>query len=228
MKKNLLKMLLIGCMVVSSASTGVFASTANANKIKENEVVQVQEDYILDKEFKEYILSLKGISNDEKQKLIESEKVIQPIYKQIDILLDKADSLGADVRVKIQAVDDKIYEIQNEDSKIMDKAHKYEASKLINGFDINEESLDDNNEESIYDSMVNYIKSLPVLTASEKDKLLATQKKLEPYYKELEELYKELDKVQKPVMDEVDKLYNKVDEEYTDVAYIWDKVDHNE
>ena len=54
MKKNLLKMLLIGCMVVSSASTGVFASTANANKIKENEVVQVQEDYILDKEFKEY------------------------------------------------------------------------------------------------------------------------------------------------------------------------------
>ena len=126
--------------------------------------------------------------------------MIQPIYKQIDILLDKADSLGADVRVKIQAVDDKIYEIQNEDSKIMDKAHKYEASKLINGFDINEESLDDNNEESIYDSMVNYIKSLPVLTASEKDKLLATQKKLEPYYKELEELYKELDKVQKPVM----------------------------
>ena len=117
-------------------------------------------------------------------------------------------------------MDDKIYEIQNEDSKIMDKAHKYEASKLINGFDINEES--------IYDSMVNYIKSLPVLTASEKDKLLATQKKLEPYYKELEELYKELDKVQKPVMDEVDKLYNKVDEEYKDVAYIWDKVDHNE
>ena len=154
--------------------------------------------------------------------------MIQPIYKQIDILLDKADSLGADVRVKIQAVDDKIYEIQNEDSKIMDKAHKYEASKLINGFDINEESLDDNNEESIYDSMVNYIKSLPVLTASEKDKLLATQKKLEPYYKELEELYKELDKVQKPVMDEVDKLYNKVDEEYKDVAYIWDKIDHNE
>nr|DAP96788.1 MAG TPA: hypothetical protein [Caudoviricetes sp.] len=29
-------------------------------------------------------------------------------------------------------------------------------------------------------------------------------------------------------MDEVDKLYNKVDEEYKDVAYIWDKVDNNE
>ncbi|WP_455796435.1 hypothetical protein [Clostridium butyricum] len=170
---------------------------------------------------------MKGINNDEKQKLFESEKVIQSIYKQIDVLLDKAETIGVDVRVKIQEVDDKIYEIQNEDSKIMDKVHKYEESKLINEFDINEESLDDDNEENIYDGMVNYIKSLSILTASEKDKLLDTQKKLEPYYKELEALNKELDEVQKPVMDELDKLYDEVDKVYKDVAYIWDKVNQN-
>ncbi len=227
MKKNLLKVLVVGCMVVSSVPTSVFASTVNTDNIKENTIEQTQEVGTLDSWLKEYILSLKGINNDEKQKLFESEKVIQSIYKQIDVLLDKAETIGVDVRVKIQEVDDKIYEIQNEDSKIMDKVHKYEESKLINEFDINEESLDDDNEENIYDGMVNYIKSLSILTASEKDKLLDTQKKLEPYYKELEALNKELDEVQQPIMDELDKLYDEVDKVYKDVAYIWDKVNQN-
>ena len=76
MKKNLLKVLVVGCMVVSSVPTSVFASTVNTDNIKENTIEQTQEVGTLDSWLKEYILSLKGINNDEKQKLFESEKVI--------------------------------------------------------------------------------------------------------------------------------------------------------
>lgn len=216
MKKNFLKMLVIGCVITSSVSTGVFASTVNTNNIKENTIEQTQESYTLDSDLKEYILSLKGINNDEKQKLIEAEKRIQPIYKQIDSLIDDANEAGKDIENQIDELNNKIYEIQSEDNEIMEKVYKYEESKSI-------ENIDENS----YNNEIMYIKSLPILTDSEKDKLIDTQKKLEPYYKQLDSLYEELDKVQKPITDKISKLYDNINEEYKDVAYIWDKVDYN-
>ncbi|WP_455796436.1 hypothetical protein [Clostridium butyricum] len=48
MKKNLLKVLVVGCMVVSSVPTSVFASTVNTDNIKENTIEQTQEVGTLD------------------------------------------------------------------------------------------------------------------------------------------------------------------------------------
>ena len=217
MKNNLLKMLLIGCMITSSVSTGVFASTDITNNIKENKLEQTQENCTLDSELKEYILSLKGINNDEKQKLIESEKRVQPIYKQIDSLIADANKAGESVNTQIEALYNKIDEIKSEDNEIMDKVYKYEDSKLTDG--IYDDSYDDD--------MINYIKSLSILTDAEKNKLIDTQGKLEPYFKQLDSLYTDLEKIQKPIIDQINKLYDKVDIECKDVAYIWDKVDYN-
>ncbi|WP_455809296.1 hypothetical protein [Clostridium butyricum] len=75
MKKNLLKMLVVAGMITSSISTTVFAATGNTNNVKENTIEQTQESYTLDSELKAYILSLKGINNEEKQKLIEEKKL---------------------------------------------------------------------------------------------------------------------------------------------------------
>lgn len=173
MKKNLLKMLLVGCMIVSSVSTAVFAST-DVNKSKENKVEQTQ------------IL--------------------------IDLLIDDANKAGKDIEDQIATLNNKIYEIQSEDNEIMEKVNKYEQSKLAeydNSYDYMSEYVN-----SLPNDMIEYIKSLPILTDSEKDKLIDTQNKLEPYYKQLDSLYEELNKVQKPILDEINKLYDKIDEEY--------------
>lgn len=173
MKKNLLKMLLVGCMIVSSVSTAVFAST-DVNKSKENKVEQTQ------------IL--------------------------IDSLIDDANKAGKDIEDQIATLNNKIYEIQSEDNEIMEKVNKYEQSKLAeydNSYDYMSEYVN-----SLPNDMIEYIKSLPILTDSEKDKLIDTQNKLEPYYKQLDSLYEELNKVQKPILDEINKLYDKIDEEY--------------
>ena len=162
MKKNLLKMLLVGCIITSSVSTGVFAST-DVNKNKENKVEQTQ--------------------------------------MLIDSLIDDANNAGKDIEDKIDALNNKIDEMQSEDNDIMEKVNKYEQSKLAEY---------DNN----YNDMVEYVNSLPILTDSEKDKLIDTHKKLEPYYKQLDSLYEELNKVQKPILDKISKLYDKIDEEY--------------
>ena len=173
MKKNLLKMLLIGCMVVSSASTGVFAST-DVNKSKENKVEQTQ--------------------------------------MLIDSLIDDANKAGKDIEDKIDALNNKIDEMQSEDNEIMEKVNKYEQSKLAENGDNYDDMVEYVN--SLPNDMIEYIKSLPILTDSEKDKLIDTQKKLEPYYKQLDSLYEELNKVQKPILDKISKLYDKIDEEY--------------
>ena len=173
MKKNLLKMLLVGCIITSSVSTGVFAST-DVNKNKENKVEQTQ--------------------------------------MLIDSLIDDANKAGKDIEDQIDTLNNKIDEIQSEDNEIMEKVNKYEQGKLAeNGADY------DNMVEyanSLPKDMIEYIKSLPILTDSEKDKLIDTQKKLEPYYKQLDSLYEELNKVQKPILDKINKLYDKIDEEY--------------
>ena len=155
-------MLLVGCIITSSVSTGVFAST-DVNKSKENKVEQTQ--------------------------------------MLIDSLIDDANKAGKDIEDKIDALNNKIDEMQSEDNEIMEKVNKYEQSKLAENGDN-------------YDDMIEYIKSLPILTDSEKDKLIDTQKKLEPYYKQLDSLYEELNKVQKPILDKISKLYDKIDEEY--------------
>lgn len=216
MKKNLLKMLVVAGMITSSISTTVFASTVNTNNIVENKIEQTQESYTLDSELKAYILSLKGINNDEKQKLIEAEKIVQPIYKQIDSLIDDANKAGKNTEKQIDELNNKIYEIQSEDNEIMERVYKYEEAKLIDNMDEDSYNID----------MIEYIKSLPILTDSEKDKLIDTHKKLAPYYEQLDSLYKKLNKIQKPIIDKIDKLYDKVDEGYKDVAYIWDKVEY--
>ncbi|KHD15294.1 membrane protein [Clostridium butyricum] len=216
MKKNLLKMLVVAGMITSSISTTVFASTVNTNNIKENIIEQTQESYTLDSELNEYILSLKGINNDEKQKLIEAEKKVQPIYKQIDSLIDDANKAGKNTEKQIDELNNKIYEIQSEDNEIMERVYKYEEAKLIDNMDEDSYNID----------MIEYIKSLPILTDSEKDKLIDTHKKLAPYYEQLDSLYKKLNKIQKPIIDKIDKLYDKVDEGYKDVAYIWNKVEY--
>lgn len=216
MKKNLLKMLVVAGMITSSISTTVFASTVNTNNIVENKIEQTQESYTLDSELKAYILSLKGINNDEKQKLIEAEKIVQPIYKQIDLLLDDANKAGKNIENQIDELNNKIYEIQSEDNEIMERVYKYEEAKLIDNMDEDSYNID----------MIEYIKSLPILTDSEKDKLIDTHKKLAPYYEQLDSLYKKLNKIQKPIIDKIDKLYDKVDEGYKDVAYIWNKVEY--
>lgn len=213
MKKNLLKMLVVAGMITSSISTTVFASTVNTNNIVENKIEQTQESYTLDSELKAYILSLKGINNDEKQKLIEAEKIVQPIYKQIDSLIDDANKAGKNTEKQIDELNNKIYEIQSEDNEIMERVYKYEEAKLIDNMDEDSYNID----------MIEYIKSLPILTDSEKDKLIDTHKKLAPYYEQLDSLYKKLNKIQKPI---IDKLYDKVDEGYKDVAYIWNKVEY--
>lgn len=216
MKKNLLKMLVVAGMITSSISTTVFASTVNTNNIVENKIEQTQESYTLDSELKAYILSLKGINNDEKQKLIEAEKIVQPIYKQIDSLIDDANKAGKSTEKQIDELNNKIYEIQSEDNEIMERVYKYEEAKLIDNMDEDSYNID----------MIEYIKSLPILTDSEKDKLIDTHKKLAPYYEQLDSLYKKLNKIQKPIIDKIDKLYDKVDEGYKDVAYIWNKVEY--
>ncbi|MEQ3339281.1 hypothetical protein [Clostridium butyricum] len=216
MKKNLLKMLVVAGMITSSISTTVFASTVNTNNIVENKIEQTQESYTLDSELKAYILSLKGINNDEKQKLIEAEKKVQPIYKQIDSLIDDANKAGKNTENQIDELNNKIYEIQSEDNEIMEKVYKYEEAKLIDNMDEDSYNID----------MIEYIKSLPILTDSEKDKLIDRHKKLAPYYEQLDSLYKKLNKIQKPIIDKIDKLYDKVDEGYKDVAYIWNKVEY--
>lgn len=216
MKKNLLKMLVVAGMITSSISTTVFASTVNTNNIVENKIEQTQESYTLDSELKAYILSLKGINNDEKQKLIEAEKIVQPIYKQIDSLIDDANKAGKNTEKQIDELNNKIYEIQSEDNEIMERVYKYEEAKLIDNMDEDSYNID----------MIDYIKSLPILTDSEKDKLIDTHKKLAPYYEQLDSLYKKLNKIQKPIIDKIDKLYDKVDEGYKDVAYIWNKVEY--
>lgn len=216
MKKNLLKMLVVAGMITSSISTTVFASTVNTNNIVENKIEQTQESYTLDSELKAYILSLKGINNDEKQKLIEAEKIVQPIYKQIDSLIDDANKAGKNTEKQIDELNNKIYEIQSEDNEIMERVYKYEEAKLIDNMDEDSYNID----------MIEYIKSLPILTNSEKDKLIDTHKKLAPYYEQLDSLYKKLNKIQKPIIDKIDKLYDKVDEGYKDVAYIWNKVEY--
>lgn len=216
MKKNLLKMLVVAGMITSSISTTVFASTVNTNNIVENKIEQTQESYTLDSELKAYILSLKGINNDEKQKLIEAEKIVQPIYKQIDSLIDDANKAGKNTEKQIDELNNKIYEIQSEDNEIMERVYKYEEAKLIDNMDEDSYNID----------MIEYIKSLPILTDSEKDKLIDTHKKLAPYYEQLDSLYKKLNKIQKPMIDKIDKLYDKVDEGYKDVAYIWNKVEY--
>ncbi|MGG7146851.1 hypothetical protein ACQPVA_08610 [Clostridium butyricum] len=216
MKKNLLKMLVVAGMITSSISTTVFAITDNTNNIKENIIEQTQESYTLDSELKAYILSLKGINNDEKQKLIEAEKIVQPIYKQIDSLIDDANKAGKNTEKQIDELNNKIYEIQSEDNEIMERVYKYEEAKLIDNMDEDSYNID----------MIEYIKSLPILTDSEKDKLIDTHKKLAPYYEQLDSLYKKLNKIQKPIIDKIDKLYDKVDEGYKDVAYIWNKVEY--
>jgi chromosome segregation ATPase len=170
----------------------------------------------LDSELKAYILSLKGINNDEKQKLIEAEKIVQPIYKQIDSLIDDANKAGKNTEKQIDELNNKIYEIQSEDNEIMERVYKYEEAKLIDNMDEDSYNID----------MIEYIKSLPILTDSEKDKLIDTHKKLAPYYEQLDSLYKKLNKIQKPIIDKIDKLYDKVDEGYKDVAYIWNKVEY--
>lgn len=171
MKKNLLKMLVVAGMITSSISTTVFASTVNTNNIVENKIEQTQESYTLDSELKAYILSLKGINNDEKQKLIEAEKIVQPIYKQIDSLIDDANKAGKNTEKQIDELNNKIYEIQSEDNEIMERVYKYEEAKLIDNMDEDSYNID----------MIEYIKSLPILTDSEKDKLIDTHKKLAPY-----------------------------------------------
>lgn len=216
MKKNLLKMLVVAGMITSSISTTVFASTVNTNNIVENKIEQTQESYTLDSELKAYILSLKGINNDEKQKLIEAEKIVQPIYKQIDSLIDDANKAGKNTEKQIDELNNKIYEIQSEDNEIMERVYKYEEAKLIDNMDEDSYNID----------VIEYIKSLPILTDSEKDKLIDTHKKLAPYYEQLDSLYKKLNKIQKPIIDKIDKLYDKVDEGYKDVAYIWNKVEY--
>ncbi|MCQ2018879.1 hypothetical protein [Clostridium butyricum] len=216
MKKNLLKMLVVAGMITSSISTTVFASTVNTNNIVENKIEQTQESYTLDSELKAYILSLKGINNDEKQKLIEAEKIVQPIYKQIDSLIDDANKAGKNTEKQIDELNNKIYEIQSEDNEIMERVYKYEEAKLIDNMDEDSYNID----------MIEYIKSLPILTDNEKDKLIDTHKKLAPYYEQLDSLYKKLNKIQKPMIDKIDKLYDKVDEGYKDVAYIWNKVEY--
>lgn len=216
MKKNLLKMLVVAGMITSSISTTVFASTVNTNNIVENKIEQTQESYTLDSELKAYILSLKGINNDEKQKLIEAEKIVQPIYKQIDSLIDDANKAGKNTEKQIDELNNKIYEIQSEDNEIMERVYKYEEAKLIDNMDEDSYNID----------MIEYIKSLPILTDSEKDRLIDTHKKLAPYYEQLDSLYKKLNKIQKPMIDKIDKLYDKVDEGYKDVAYIWNKVEY--
>ena len=216
MKKNLLKMLVVAGMITSSISTTVFASTVNTNNIVENKIEQTQESYTLDSELKAYILSLKGINNDEKQKLIEAEKIVQPIYKQIDSLIDDANKAGKNTEKQIDELNNKIYEMQSEDNEIMERVYKYEEAKLIDNMDEDSYNID----------MIEYIKSLPILTDSEKDRLIDTHKKLAPYYEQLDSLYKKLNKIQKPMIDKIDKLYDKVDEGYKDVAYIWNKVEY--
>ena len=216
MKKNLLKMLVVAGMITSSISTTVFAATGNTNNVKENTIEQTQESYTLDSELKAYILSLKGINNEEKQKLIEAEKIVQPIYKQIDSLIDDANKAGKNTEKQIDELNNKIYEIQSEDNEIMERVYKYEEAKLIDNMDEDSYNID----------MIEYIKSLPILTDSEKDKLIDTHKKLAPYYEQLDSLYKKLNKIQKPIIDKIDKLYDKVDEGYKDVAYIWNKVEY--
>ena len=216
MKKNLLKMLVVAGMITSSISTTVFAATGNTNNVKENTIEQTQESYTLDSELKAYILSLKGINNEEKQKLIEAEKIVQPIYKQIDSLIDDANKAGKNIENQIDELNNKIYESQSENDEIMEKVYKYEQTKLIENMDENSYNID----------MIEYIKSLPILTNSEKDKLIDTHKKLDPYYEQLDSLYVKLNKIQKPMIDEIDKLYDKVDEGYKDVAYIWNKVEY--
>ncbi|WP_455803980.1 hypothetical protein [Clostridium butyricum] len=216
MKKNLLKMIVVAGMITSSISTTVFAATGNTNNVKENTIEQTQESYTLDSELKAYILSLKGINNEEKQKLIEAEKIVQPIYKQIDSLIDDANKAGKNIENQIDELNNKIYESQSENDEIMEKVYKYEQTKLIENMDENSYNID----------MIEYIKSLPILTNSEKDKLIDTHKKLAPYYEQLDSLYVKLNKIQKPMIDEIDKLYDKVDEGYKDVAYIWNKVEY--
>ncbi|RQN03217.1 hypothetical protein EHW71_16055 [Clostridium butyricum] len=216
MKKNLLKMLVVAGMITSSISTTVFASTVNTNNIVENKIEQTQESYTLDSELKAYILSLKGINNDEKQKLIEAEKIVQPIYKQIDSLIDDANKAGKNTEKQIDELNNKIYEIQSEDNEIMERVYKYEETKLIENMDENSDNID----------MIEYIKSLPILTDSEKDTLIDTHKKLVPYYEQLDSLYEKLNKIQKPMIDEIDKLYDKINEGYKDVTYIWNKVEY--
>ncbi len=49
----------------------------------------------------------------------------------------------------------------------MEKVYKYEQTKLIENMDENSYNID----------MIEYIKSLPILTNSEKDKLIDTHKK---------------------------------------------------
>ena len=90
MKKNLLKMLLVGCIITSSVSTGVFAST-DVNKSKENKVEQTQ--------------------------------------MLIDSLIDDANKAGKDIEDKIDALNNKIDEMQSEDNEIMEKVNKYEQDR---------------------------------------------------------------------------------------------------
>ena len=102
--------------------------------------------------------------------------------------------------------------MQSEDNEIMEKVNKYEQSKLAENGDNYDDMVEYVN--SLPNDMIEYIKSLPILTDSEKDKLIDTHKKLEPYYKQLDSLYEELNKVQKPILDKISKLYDKIDEEY--------------
>ena len=173
MKKNLLKMLLVGCIITSSLSTAVFAST-DVNKDRDNRVEQTQ--------------------------------------MLIDSLIDDANNAGKDIEDQINALNNKIDEIQSKDNDIMEKVNKYEQSKLAE-YDNNYNDMVEY-VNSLPNDMIEYIKSLPILTDSEKDKLIDTQKKLEPYYKQLDSLYEELNKVQKPILDKISKLYDKIDEEY--------------
>ncbi|ETJ29350.1 hypothetical protein Q604_UNBC16109G0001, partial [human gut metagenome] len=70
-------------------------------------------------------------------------------------------------------------ECQSKDNEIMEKVYKYEETKLIENMDENSDNID----------MIEYIKSLPILTDSEKDTLIDTHKKLVPYYEQLDSLY---------------------------------------
>ena len=86
------------------------------------------------------------------------------------MLFRSANKAGKDIEDKIDALNNKIDEMQSEDNEIMEKVNKYEQSKLAENGDNYDDMVEYVN--SLPNDMIEYIKSLPILTDSEKDKLI--------------------------------------------------------
>lgn len=213
--KGAKKALLAGMLVTSIATSTLFSNTyaVSVRSADKDQSIIYEDSTVFQAatNLKEYIQSLKFLSDAEKKQLLGTYERTKPLYEKIDRIYDEISVLSDKLLADTESLYEELDQIYAKQSALWDK--------MFDHLSPGQESVMEERE---------LIKASSVLNEEEKKILLEEQGKLDKVYEKLDREYDRLEKECAPFYDKIDELYRQIDELDQKDEKIWEKIDKND